>query len=247
MELQKYRFLNLKAEKLSTFIYNDAIDFEYKSVHFISAHAYVEGKKSKFLAETYSKGILICDSKPLFRIFRFLERDVSHIRGVDFMKYFLANAPEASHHLFLGGSNQVRKGILEFGKELNRRDLKFSFIIPPMGVNWEKEIASWIVEAKILQPNYVWIGMGTPKQFFITEQISDALNKWTFSVGAAFDFVSKVKPEAPILFQTLYLEWLFRLVTEPKRLWKRYLLGNISFTFFIAKDLFRAGRNSKAK
>ena len=96
VELQKYRFLNLKAEKLSTFIYNDAIDFEYKSVHFISAHAYVEGKKSKFLAETYSKGILICDSKPLFRIFRFLERDVSHIRGVDFMKYFLANAPEAS-------------------------------------------------------------------------------------------------------------------------------------------------------
>ena len=58
-------------------------------------------------------------------------------------------------------------------------------------------------------------------------------------VGAAFDFLSGAKPQAPIWMQKSGLEWLFRLICEPRRLWKRYLIGNSLFIYYVIKDCFK--------
>ena len=55
-------------------------------------------------------------------------------------------------------------------------------------------------------------------------------------VGAAFDFLAGTKPQAPQWMQRSALEWLFRLMMEPRRLWKRYLVGNTLFIFYVIKD-----------
>ena len=64
--------------------------------------------------------------------------------------------------------------------------------------------------------------------------------------GAAFDFLSGAKPQAPRWMQHSGLEWLFRLVCEPRRLWKRYLVGNSLFIYYVIKDCFQGHENHRA-
>jgi len=76
------------------------------------------------------------------------------------------------------------------------------------------------------RPYIVWVGIGSPRQ---ERWMSDHLERLDVpvlvGVGAAFDFLSGNKPQAPRWVQRSGLEWLFRLVNEPRRLWKRYILG----------------------
>ena len=72
--------------------------------------------------------------------------------------------------------------------------------------------------------NIVWVGLGTPKQeLWMAEQRGSLRAEVLIGVGAAFDFYSGVKPQAPKLIQRSGFEWLYRLATEPRRLWRRYL------------------------
>ena len=60
-------------------------------------------------------------------------------------------------------------------------------------------------------------------------------------VGAAFDYISGSKPHAPRYLRHIGLEWLFRLAVEPRRLWRRYLLGNTRFAWMLARDALTHG------
>ncbi|MFI7744888.1 WecB/TagA/CpsF family glycosyltransferase [Kocuria rhizosphaericola] len=83
--------------------------------------------------------------------------------------------------------------------------------------------------------NIVWVGLGTPKQDFEATRIAASTGLTTAAVGAAFDFSAGAKRQAPHWMTTVGLEWLFRLLSEPRRLWKRYLLGNPSFVAAVVK------------
>jgi len=82
----------------------------------------------------------------------------------------------------------------------------------------------------------VWVGLGTPKQDFEAQRICDSLQVTAAAVGAAFDFVAGTKPEAPDWMRRLSLEWAFRLMSEPRRLWRRYLFGNSRFIMLVARE-----------
>ena len=75
----------------------------------------------------------------------------------------------------------------------------------------------------------VWLGLGTPKQDREAARLAAAVPAVFCAVGAAFDFVAGNKKQAPTWMQQLGLEWLYRVATEPRRLWKRYLFGNVRF------------------
>jgi N-acetylglucosaminyldiphosphoundecaprenol N-acetyl-beta-D-mannosaminyltransferase len=92
------------------------------------------------------------------------------------------------------------------------------------------------------EPHVVWVGLGTPKQDFEAQRICDELEMCTAGVGAAFDFLAGTKREAPALLTRVGLEWVFRLVTEPRRLWRRYLFGNARFLAIVARDWKRRKR-----
>jgi N-acetylglucosaminyldiphosphoundecaprenol N-acetyl-beta-D-mannosaminyltransferase len=91
-------------------------------------------------------------------------------------------------------------------------------------------------------PHVVWVGLGTPKQDFEAQRISGDLAVCTAGVGAAFDFLAGTKREAPDVLSRVGLEWAFRLVTEPRRLWRRYLFGNARFLAIVARDWKRRKR-----
>ena len=77
--------------------------------------------------------------------------------------------------------------------------------------------------------NLVWIGLGTPKQDWEAARIAARLPVVALAVGAAFDFLSGAKTQAPVWMQRSGTEWLYRLGTEPRRLSQRYLWGNPRF------------------
>lgn len=82
----------------------------------------------------------------------------------------------------------------------------------------------------------VWVGMGTPKQDILVHRMSALSDSWFVAVGAAFDFHAGNKRQAPVWLQRSGLEWLFRLATEPRRLWRRYLFGNVRFAWSLVQS-----------
>lgn len=96
-------------------------------------------------------------------------------------------------------------------------------------VEHQSEILNKIHSAKL---DILLVGMGTPQQEVWCEEFIGQ-NECTivFTVGALFDFISRRVPRAPMLFRNLKLEWLFRLALEPRRLFRRYVLGNPLFLF----------------
>jgi N-acetylglucosaminyldiphosphoundecaprenol N-acetyl-beta-D-mannosaminyltransferase len=85
----------------------------------------------------------------------------------------------------------------------------------------------------------LFVGLGTPKQELWMAANSGALRVVMVGVGAAFDFIAGHKRQAPDLMQRLGLEWLFRLVNEPRRLWRRYLYRNPRFVLLFGTQLLR--------
>jgi N-acetylglucosaminyldiphosphoundecaprenol N-acetyl-beta-D-mannosaminyltransferase len=91
----------------------------------------------------------------------------------------------------------------------------------------------------------VWVGLGSPKQDRVAERLRElGAAPVLLCVGAAFDFVSGAKRRAPRLIQRVGLEWLHRLATEPRRLWRRYLIGNTLFVAAVFRDYLHQKRSS---
>lgn len=85
----------------------------------------------------------------------------------------------------------------------------------------------------------VWLGLGTPKQDQLGTALSREIDIPTLNVGAAFDYLAGTVREAPVWIQRSGFEWLYRLLAEPKRLWRRYLIGNVRFLVAATHHLIR--------
>jgi N-acetylglucosaminyldiphosphoundecaprenol N-acetyl-beta-D-mannosaminyltransferase len=87
-----------------------------------------------------------------------------------------------------------------------------------------------------LQPDIVWVGLGTPKQDTFIHHFRHRAPSTFVAVGAAFDFISGAKRRAPVWMQKRGLEWAYRLAREPLRLGRRYLVGNARFGAGLIRD-----------
>ena len=93
-------------------------------------------------------------------------------------------------------------------------------------------------ELQRLQPDYIWVGLGTPKQQAWVSRHKHLLGRGViFGVGFAFDANAGLKPDAPLWMQRSGLEWFYRLITEPRRLAKRYLINNPIFVALITLQM----------
>ena len=102
----------------------------------------------------------------------------------------------------------------------------------PLTETEEHELSSRIAESGA---DVVWVGLGTPRQDVFVDRFRDFVPVTFIAVGAAFDFHAGTKRQAPRIVQRAGFEWLFRLITEPRRLWKRYLIGNGRFVWAVLR------------
>ena len=118
-------------------------------------------------------------------------------------------------------------------------DKKIEIFSPPfreLAPEEDQEIVNKINQAK---PDVLWVGLGLPKQERWIYQHKDKLNvPVIIGVGAAFKFLAGTKKRAPKFVGNLGFEWLWRLLTEPKVVWKRVFIDMPYFFWLIVKDLF---------
>ena len=126
------------------------------------------------------------------------------------------------------------------GSEAAHAARKAGAVATPINYHLKPAEAAYVINdsgARIL-----FVGLNTPKQDLWMAQHRDRVRAVMLGVGAAFDFVAGTKPQAPRWMMGIGLEWLFRLATEPRRLWKRYLKHNPRFVVFFAMQLLGFNR-----
>jgi N-acetylglucosaminyldiphosphoundecaprenol N-acetyl-beta-D-mannosaminyltransferase len=141
---------------------------------------------------------------------------------------------------FYGGTPRVLERL---NTELLRMfpDLKIAYSWPPPFRALSSEEEDRVVrEINDSGARIVFVGLGTPKQEQWMVRHQDRLDAVMLGVGAAFDFIAGEKRQAPSWMQRRGLEWLFRLVTEPRRLWRRYLYSNPRFVGLFALQAVKA-------
>jgi N-acetylglucosaminyldiphosphoundecaprenol N-acetyl-beta-D-mannosaminyltransferase len=153
--------------------------------------------------------------------------EVERLYGPDVLTTVLESNPKATH-CFLGGEQAV--AILK--KKVRGKNI---FLIAPYSSDPKRILTKQIVKVlKEKKPDFIWLGISSPKQVRVAELLKNALIKGKiFCVGAAFDFNTGLKAQAPRILMTLSLEWLFRLYQEPRRLWKRYLVHSVIGLFYL--------------
>lgn len=138
---------------------------------------------------------------------------------------------------FLGGEPGVLAALVE-RMQRYYEGLKVAFALSPpfteIGPEEDEDLVERINRSGV---RILFVGLGCPKQEIWMAGHRGRVNAVMLGVGAAFDFHAGVKPQAPAWMQRLGLEWLFRLSTEPRRLWKRYLFHNPRFVALALADL----------
>lgn len=222
---------------LRSLLYRQNVD-SARVFHFVAASTIAAASKNPDLLNQLRKGVCVVDSKPLHWFLKLKNKNSSHIRGTDFMRFVIFDSGNLITQFLLGSTVKNLSAIHEkIENELGRVEHINSFS-PNFSDNWDIEIKVWIEEITSHDPKILWIGMGSPKQDLIAYEISKKLKIPIVTVGAAFDFISGNKREAPICWRRLGLEWFFRFGSEPRRLFIRYTKGNLIFIVIILKSIF---------
>lgn len=135
--------------------------------------------------------------------------------------------------MFMGSSQKVLDLIVKRAAKVYPH-LKVVTYSPPYKPEFSEEDNKAIIDAiNAANPDLLWIGMTAPKQEKWTYSHWDELNIHCHvgTIGAVFDFFAGTVERAPIWWQRHGLEWLYRLLKEPKRMWRRYIIGNALFLF----------------
>ena len=144
--------------------------------------------------------------------------------------------------MFLGSSEKVLTLIRERAA-VDYPNLEVVTYSPPYKPEFSEEDSQAMIQAiNEANPDLLWIGMTAPKQEKWTYQHWNELDIHCHcgTIGAVFDFYAGTAKRAPLWWQTHSLEWLYRLLSEPKRMWRRYVIGNPLFLWYILKEKLQA-------
>lgn len=219
-------------------------------INTINAHSYNTARKDELFAEALTNGdVLIPDGVSIVKACRWIKAKSlpkERIAGWDLFEFEMNKLEECGRTLrspqrtvmFMGSSQKVLDLIVKRTAEVYPH-LKIVTYSPPYKPELSEEDNKAIVEAiNAADPDLLWIGMTAPKQ-----------EKWTYShwnelnihchvgtIGAVFDFFAGTVERAPMWWQRHGLEWLYRLLKEPKRMWRRYIIGNTLFLWNMLKE-----------
>lgn len=132
-------------------------------------------------------------------------------------------------HYFYGSTDETLVSLEKKLKEKYPNIKIVGMYSPPFRKLTKEEDEKVIEKINNCNPDFVWIGLGAPKQEIWMAEHQGKINGLMIGVGAGFDyFAGKIK-RAPLWMQKLNLEWLYRLIQDPKRLFKRYFVTNTKF------------------
>ena len=222
-------------------------------INTINAHSFNTAKKDQLFADALTNGdVLIPDGVSIVKACKWIKaksQPKERIAGWDLFSFEMEKLERESEELrtkneesnivmFMGSSQKVLDLIMKRAA-VDYPHLKVVTYSPPYKPEFSDEDNKAIIDAiNAANPDLLWIGMTAPKQ-----------EKWTYShwnelnihchvgtIGAVFDFFAGTVERAPIWWQEHGLEWLYRLIKEPKRMWRRYIIGNSLFLWNMTKE-----------
>jgi N-acetylglucosaminyldiphosphoundecaprenol N-acetyl-beta-D-mannosaminyltransferase len=183
--------------------------------------------------------LIVPDGQPLVWALRSLGHEASRVYGPDLMARYCERSAGTGTRMYLyGGRSQG--ALVELALRLRRRYPGLQIVggySPPFRPLTEDE-EQWVVDdINRTKADVVWVGIGQPKQEVWMREMRDRVDApMLVGVGAAFDFHAGLVPQAPAWMQTVGLEWAFRLLQEPRRLWRRYARYNPRFVAGFARQ-----------
>lgn len=213
-------------------------------INTINAHSYNTALKDSLFAEALTKGdVLIPDGASVVMACRWLKaksQPTERIAGWDLFVHEMDRLNRKGGTCFFMGSSEKVLELIRKRAAVDYPNIKVETYSPPYKPEFSEEDNKGIIEAiNKANPDLLWIGMTAPKQ-----------EKWTYThwkeldihchvgnIGVVFDFFAGTVERAPLWWQEHSLEWLYRLLKEPKRMWRRYIIGNTLFLKNVVKEM----------
>ena len=212
-------------------------------INTINAHSYNTALKDELFQRALINGdVLIPDGVSIVKACKWLNaksQPKERIAGWDLFAFEMDKLNKKGGKCFFMGSSEKVLSLIRKRASVDYPNIVVETYSPPYKPEFSEEDNKAIVEAiNRADPDLLWIGMTAPKQ-----------EKWTYShwnelnihchvgtIGAVFDFFAGTVDRAPIWWQEHGLEWAYRLIKEPKRMWRRYIIGNTLFLYNILKE-----------
>lgn len=215
-------------------------------INTVNAHSFNTAQHDSLFAEALTKGdYLIPDGASIVKACKWLNtpsQPRERVAGWDLFEFEMGRLNEKGGKvMFMGSSEKVLGLVREKAKTVYPR-LTVDTYSPPYKPEFSKADDEAIIRAiNEADPDLLWIGMTAPKQEKWTYAHWDELNIHCHvgTIGAVFDFFAGTAVRAPRWWQEHSLEWLYRLCIEPRRMWRRYVLGNPLFLWNVLKEKSR--------
>jgi N-acetylglucosaminyldiphosphoundecaprenol N-acetyl-beta-D-mannosaminyltransferase len=216
-----------------------------RRAHFATVHSVVESRTSPPLREAFRSAWMVCtDGVPLVWVARLRGVAAERVCGPDVMLSLCDRGRELGlRHYFLGGAPGTAERL---AARLSARFPGLQVVgtaAPPFRHLTEAEDQATVAAINAAHPDVLWVGLGSPKQeLWAAAHQARLSSHLVLPVGAAFDFHSGQLRRAPLWMRGAGLEWLFRFASEPRRLFKRYLVTNTRFLLLVTREEWRRRR-----
>lgn len=212
-------------------------------INTINAHSYNTALKDFVFADALMNGdVLIPDGASIVMACRWLKaksQPTERIAGWDLFEYEMERLNAKGGKCFFMGSSEKVLNLIKSRAAEVYPNINVETYSPPYKSEFSEEDNRKIIEAiNNANPDLLWIGMTAPKQekWAYTHWTELNIHCHCGTIGAVFDFFAGTVERAPLWWQQHSLEWLYRLLKEPKRMWRRYIIGNTLFLWNIMKE-----------
>ena len=209
----------------------------------INAHSFVVAQRDTVFAEALvNADALLPDGISIVKACRFLKAKNApdeKIAGADLFAYEMGKLEEKGGTCFFLGSSPATLALIEKKAAETYPHIRIKTFSPPYKPAFTPEESRAMIEAvHAADPDLLWVGMTAPKQ---EKWLHDHWGKLDIhchagAIGAVFDFFAGTVERAPQKWIDLGLEWFYRLIKEPRRTWRRYLIDNPKFLWLVLKE-----------
>jgi N-acetylglucosaminyldiphosphoundecaprenol N-acetyl-beta-D-mannosaminyltransferase len=220
------------------FVVDLALTRSCTHVHLANAYTVALADRDDAYRQIINQGVTFADGKPVTWFSHLLRQtpQIQQVRGPQLFLDVLDMGRSAGvRHFFLGSTEEVLERMCEHVVERFAGLEIVGSYSPPFRQLTADEIAHQDAVIRQSAADIVWVGLGTPKQDIEVARLARSTARPAVAVGAAFEFAAGTLRVAPTWMRRAGLEWLFRLASEPRRLWRRYIFGNARFVWAVLR------------
>ena len=212
-------------------------------INTINAHSYNTAQQDLLFAEALQQGdVLIPDGASIVKACHWLNaksKPKERIAGWDLFEFEMERLNQSGGRCFFMGSSEKVLKLIKRRSKVDFPNIEVETYSPPYKPEFSKAENNAIISAiNKANPDLLWIGMTAPKQekWVYTHWNELQIHCHCGTIGAVFDFYAGTVKRAPVWWQRNSLEWCYRLLREPCRMWKRYIIRNLLFIWNVYKE-----------